>query len=372
MNQDNDDDLLITNESESESETEIDSGDLSKYIIPYRHNYKSNIMSFNYWTNNNVFVPVSGHFEIHYQCYGQILNVDRQQRMISFIEGIEGGFFVPSTSDINPVFCNGTIKNISFEMPTREISIPNMLTFLYYKTCAMVGEYADILMFKFTPTFDNNSIYVDIGIHESTNPYIDEEEWMDEIIESTYGSQNDLDTTSEEVEGHSYSSLEEVVDDYENEFIENLLPWWHRDDGSTRDYYYGNITNQPTIQVIMQLHEVPKNEFKVYPLFYDEDGNPVIFDDLDDNDSDSNNVEETITDVDGDDIVIINNNNNNTQINNSGEERRKHIIDVGDISPEETIDALERFKQEIANRQNASANTEDDIVIIGNNHNDKI
>lgn len=335
QHEDNDNDLIISDETttivEDEDENIIDGEDitdeLNKYIIPYRHSYKSNTISFSYWSENiNAFIPVTGNFEVVFQCYGQTLNLDRQKRMESFIESIEGSFFIPSSSEINPLFCNGTIKNVSFEMPIREITVPVILSFVYYKARAMFSEYADIFIFKFTPTYENNTVYVDVNLHESTNPYIDEEEWLDDLVMSVHAD-------------------DEEIDEYDQEFIENLLPWWHRDDGSTRDYCYGNFSNQPAVHILMDIHEVPDNEFSKYPLFYDNEGNPVI----NGGDEETDRLDAEITQSTPDD-------------------RNTLIDDVGNMNEEDAIEAIERFKKVISERTSqdiSSSDVDDDDIILG-------
>lgn len=255
------DDVIINNEIVNDindgDEDYQDDGILDRFVIPYRHTYTSSVLSLSYWSDKlKVFVPISGKFEIMYQPYGKNLNTDRQQRLETFIDSIEGSFFIPSTSEINPLFCNGTIKNVSFEMPVRELSHAVISSFIYYKACAMLGEYADIMVFKFIPTFVNTVTYIEIALHQTCNPYIDEDEWLDEML----------------------MTLED--NDTEDDIDENmLLPWWHRDDPTTRDYCYGNFSNTPAISIHLDIHELPENEFAVYPLYYDEDGDPILFSD---------------------------------------------------------------------------------------------
>jgi hypothetical protein len=244
------DDEIITNEDPVETET---TEPIEKYVVPYNYNHKSDIVTFNFYSDEErCQYPVTGHFEIMVKPYGIAFNEERFQRMCDVIDNLVGSTFLSNTSEITPLFCNGTFNNISFEIPTTEMSVPCIISFLYYKCEAVLGNYGSILMFKFVPSYNKSSVYIDIPTHRKLNPYIDEDEWMAEKQEILNDIQND-----DSVEFDMSMINEKTF----------MKPWWHRDDETTRDYYFALENSNEPIHIIMELTEPVENEAAVYPLY---------------------------------------------------------------------------------------------------------
>lgn len=256
-NNNSDDEILFSSDDDDTMEIDnnnnsSDGGGVEKYIIPYHYNHKSDMASFQFYSDEErCLYPVNGHFEIIVKPYGLEFNEERFLRMTDVIDNVIGSTFLTTNSEITPLFCNGVINNITFELPTTDLSVPTIITFLYYKCEAVLGNYGSIILFKFVPTYNNNSIYIDIPTHRRMNPYIIEEEWMEEKK-----------LLLEEIENDPDMDIE--LDPEEEKTF--LQPWWHRDDESTRDYFYGNDVSEP-VYIIMELTSPVENEAAVYPLY---------------------------------------------------------------------------------------------------------
>lgn len=228
--------------------------DIERILFPNRFSVRSNTISFSLYDDEaQMLVAGTGVFEVMYQPYGVGVNSYRHSRLVNFLDNIDGSYFLASHSKINPLFCSGTFNNISFEIPTSRIDLNNIIGFLYYKAQAILGMYGDILLFKFTPTYDNMSIYVDTNVLSQVNPFIDEDEWMEDIIE------------------HHNETGVPFVDENDTEVpIDELEPWWNRDDGTTRDYSYGDSNSEEPISTIAM--DIPEKmdedeELKLFPLY---------------------------------------------------------------------------------------------------------
>lgn len=237
---------------DGEEDDEMDEEDFNRLVFPNKYTLRSNTLSFSlYDDEEQMFVNGTGVFEVMYQPYGAQVNGYRHSRLSAFFENIDGSFFLSSTSKINPLFCSGTFNNISFEIPNTHIDLNKIIAFMYYKARALLGEYGEILMFKFTPEYDNISIYVDCNIYNTRNPYIVEDEWMDGIL--SY---------------HEDSGLPFIDENDEEVAPEDFLPWWHRDDSTTRDYSYGDADGSPSIIAMDLPDKIPTDEEQEkYPLF---------------------------------------------------------------------------------------------------------
>lgn len=256
----NDDEIIINNEDVTFGDEddhgvciEDDDSVAEKYVIPYKYNHKSDTVTFQFYSDEERCIyPVTGHFEIMITPYGLNFNEERFQRMCDVIDNLVGSIFLTTNSEINPLYCNGTINNISFELPTSDISVPCIVSFLYYKCEAVLGNYGSIIMFKFVPTYNKHSIYVDIPTHRQQNPYICEEDWMQERADMIEDMENDPEFEFE------FEELDKK---------EYLKPWWHRDDESTRDYFYGSSEHTEPVHIIMELTPPLENEVVIYPLY---------------------------------------------------------------------------------------------------------
>lgn len=258
--------------------------DIERIVFPNRFSVRSNTISFSlYDDSSQTLVAGTGVFEVMYQPYGVGVNSYRHARLVNFLDNIDGSYFLASSSKINPLFCSGTFNNISFEIPASRIDLNNIIGFLYYKAQAMLGLYGDIILFKFTPTYDNMSIYVDTGVLSQINPYIDEGEWMEDIIEH-----------------HNETGIPFVDENQQEVPIEELRPWWSRDDGTTRDYSYGDAnSDEPITTIAMDIPEKmdEDEELKMFPLYtsqLNDDGTIDDYGDAEDDESDEDDTDDIV------------------------------------------------------------------------------
>lgn len=190
----------------------------------------------------------------------------RLNHLINLINNISGMFFIPSVSEANRTFFDGTMNTPSVEMPIPhddEFGLNEASIILYYKFKAVLNNSCEINELKFIQKRPRDiTLSVDCFLLNEENPLIDESYWIHDM------------NTIIDPETNDTIYIEKHEDNYQS------LPWWHRCDGEFRDFFQGAEEDEVVYS---------------YPISIGNETSEYTFSEEDDDDSSNNGGDSNTT-----------------------------------------------------------------------------
>ncbi|ASV44305.1 hypothetical protein PBI_SCTP2_290 [Salicola phage SCTP-2] len=143
----------------------------------------------------------------------------------SFLNNLNGSFFIPTQCDRNIHFFNGSLNCPSVEMPVvhdEEFGLNEIMTILFYKMESIMNgtcEIEELIFRQLRPK--EIELVPDVHTIREYNPLIEESVWVKDI------------NTVNDPETGEVSELDSSDESYEDS------PWWRRPNGEVRDFFYG-------------------------------------------------------------------------------------------------------------------------------------